>query len=89
MLGWGLGKHASRLVLNEKGLRLVDGDACPDRLICSQQIWIRLLLGELSAPVAFSANLLEASSPHAQRLAEILFPELPVWQAAWDHFINS
>lgn len=89
MLGWGLGKHASRLVLNEKGLRLVDGDGCPDRLICSQQIWIRLLLGELSAPAAFSANLLEASSPHAQRLAEILFPELPVWQAAWDHFINS
>ena len=36
MLGWGLGKHASRLVLNEKGLKLVDGDACPDRLICSQ-----------------------------------------------------
>lgn len=88
-LGWGFGEHASRLMLTEKGARLVDGDSGPDRLICSHQIWVRLLLGELNAPVAFSANLLEASTPNARRLAEILFPALPVWQTAWDNFINS
>ena len=80
--------RACRLLFTEKGARLVDGAAGPDRLICAQQIWIRLLIGELNAPTAFAANLLEASTPHARRLAEILFPELPVWRTAWDNFIN-
>ncbi len=89
ILGWGAGKHASQLVVNEKSSRLIDGDAGSDRLICSHQIWMRLLLGELNAPVAFSENLLEATTPHARRLGEILFPQLPVWQAAWDNLINT
>ena len=88
-LGWGSEQHSSRLVVSEKGARLRDADAGPDRLICSQQIWMRLLLGELDASAAVSGNLLEASTPRARRLAEILFPQLPVWQGAWDHFINS
>ena len=88
VLGWGLGERACHLLFTEKGVRLVNGDAGPDRLICAQQIWIRLLIGELNAPTAFAANLLEASTPRARSLAEILFPELPVWRTAWDNFIN-
>ena len=86
-LGWGLGERSCRLTLSDKGAKLLTGGAGSDRLICSHQIWMRLLIGELNAPAAFAADLLEASTPTARRLAETLFPELPVWRPAWDNSI--
>ncbi|MDG2208137.1 MAG: hypothetical protein P8K78_09565 [Pirellulales bacterium] len=87
-LGWGSGDRACRLILSEKGAKLQAGSDAADRLICSHQVWIRLLIGELSAPVAFATDLLEASTPTAKRLAETLFPQLPVWHSSWDHSID-
>jgi len=87
-LGWGSGDRACRLILSEKGAKLQAGSDAADRLICSHQVWVRLLIGELSAPVAFATDLLEASTPTARHLAEVLFPQLPVWHSAWDHSID-
>ena len=56
--------------------------------ICSHQVWIRLLIGELSAPTAFATHLLEASTPSARHIAEALFPQLRVWHSAWDQSID-
>jgi len=87
-LGWGSGDRACRLILSEKGAKLQAGSDAVDRLICSHQVWIRLLIGELSAPAAFATDLLETSTPSARHLAEALFPQLPVWHSAWDHSID-
>ena len=83
-LGLCVGGENYRVVLAARSVRLEQGPAKSQQLVCERGEFMQLLLGHVDVTAAASRRRLQASSPEALRTAAVLFPRLPLWRPPWD-----
>jgi predicted acetyltransferase len=73
-----------RLVYTRRGFRVRPGKLGRSYLVLNRAEFTRLALGHGSVRETAFAERLQASTQTALELANILFPQLPLWRPPWD-----
>ncbi len=73
-----------RLVYTRRGFRVRTGKLGRSYLTLSRAEFTRLALGHGSVRETAFAGRIQASTQTALELAELLFPQVPLWRPPWD-----
>ena len=73
-----------QILFTPRSIKLVKGKSGRSHLRCEEPVLTQLLLGHLDVQQAVQQNLLQASTRIAIETAEVIFPQLPLWQPPLD-----
>ena len=83
------GGQPMEFVLSRRGARLTEAPAAPPDVVCSEEDFERMLLGQLSVGRAIAGGRVAVLSDGVDRKLAALFPQRTIWQSALDSRVSA